>query len=50
MFTKKDSSPTAPDAGFQTPAPSKRSSSMKSKAPSILSADLVVHGSIMSEG
>lgn len=50
MFTKKDSSPTAPDAGFQQPAPSKRSSSMKSKAPSILSADLVIHGSIASEG
>jgi cytoskeletal protein CcmA (bactofilin family) len=50
MFTKKDSSPVATDVGVQPPAPSKRSSSMKSKAPSILSADLVVHGSIMSEG
>lgn len=44
MFTKKDS--LAPEAAA---TPSKRSV-MKSKAPSILSADLSVTGSIVSEG
>lgn len=48
MFTKKDTA--SPDAaGAPAPTPSKRSA-MKSKAPSILSADLTVTGSISSEG
>lgn len=47
MFTKKDSA--SPDAAGAAPAPSKRSA-MKSKAPSILSADLTVTGSIVSDG
>ncbi len=47
MFTKKDTA--SPDAAGAAPAPSKRSA-MKSKAPSILSADLTVTGSIVSDG
>ena len=47
MFTKKD--PASPDAAAAAPTPSKRSA-MKSKAPSILSADLTVTGSIVSDG
>ena len=46
MFTKKDSSAADVSAA---PAPAKRSV-MKSKAPSILSADLTITGSIISEG
>lgn len=49
MFTKKDNAAAAADASAPAPAPSKRSA-MKSKAPSILSADLTVTGSIVSEG
>jgi cytoskeletal protein CcmA (bactofilin family) len=45
MFTKKET----PSTEAATPAPAKRSA-MKSKAPSILSADLTVYGSIVSEG
>lgn len=47
MFTKKDT-PPAPEAGA-APAATKRSA-MKSQAPSILSADLTITGSIASEG
>lgn len=47
MFTKKEAA--SPDAAYAAPSPSKRSA-MKSKAPSILSADLTVTGSIVSEG
>lgn len=47
MFSKKD----APAAEAGTPPPPAKRSAMKSnKAPSILSADLVVVGSITSEG
>ncbi len=46
MFNKKDS--PAPETG-SPPPPAKRSA-MKSKAPSILSADLTITGSISSEG
>lgn len=47
MFSKKDT--TSPDAAGAAPAPTKRSA-MKSKAPSILSADLTITGSIISDG
>lgn len=47
MFTKKDA--PSHDTAAAAPSPSKRSS-MKSKAPSILSADLRVVGSIVSDG
>lgn len=47
MFTKKDS--PAPQEFAAAPAPTKRSV-MKSRAPSILSSDLTIHGSIISEG
>lgn len=47
MFNKKDS-PAVPETG-SPPPPAKRSA-MKSKAPSILSADLTIKGSISSEG
>ena len=50
MFTKKDTTPPVDgELPPATPAPNKRSA-MKSKAPSILSADLTVVGSIVSEG
>ena len=47
MFTRKESA--SPDAAGAAPVPPKRSA-MKSKAPSILSADLTVTGSIVSDG
>lgn len=47
MFTKKETPPS--DFATAAPAPTKRST-MKPKAPSILSADLTVTGSIISEG
>lgn len=46
MFNKKDS--PAPETG--SPPPPVKRSAMKSKAPSILSADLTITGSITSEG
>lgn len=46
MFNKKDS--PAPETG--SPPPPVKRSAMKSKAPSILSADLTITGSISSEG
>lgn len=46
MFNKKDS--PAPETG--SPPPPVKRSAMKSKAPSILSADLTIKGSISSEG
>ena len=52
MFTKKDTPPPAPTtsaAPEQAPASPKRNA-MKSKAPSILSADLTVTGSLSSDG
>ncbi len=47
MFSKKDA--PAPDAGTPPP-PAKRSAMKSNKAPSILSADLTIVGSITSEG
>jgi cytoskeletal protein CcmA (bactofilin family) len=47
MFNKKDEA-SSPDSGPNEP-PAKRPD-MKSKAPSILSADLTVHGSLVSDG
>lgn len=46
MFNKKDS--PAPETG--SPPPPVKRSAMKSKAPSILSADLTITGSISSDG
>lgn len=46
MFNKKDS--PAPETG--SPPPPVKRSAMKSKAPSILSADLTITGSIFSDG
>jgi cytoskeletal protein CcmA (bactofilin family) len=48
MFTKKDTPPSDSHAAA-VPAPTKRSA-MKTKAPSILSADLKITGSIVSDG
>ena len=48
MFTKKDTPPSDNQAAA-VPAPTKRSA-MKAKAPSILSADLKITGSIVSDG
>ena len=47
MFTKKE---TASPEAFAAPAAPAKRSAMKSKAPSILSSDLSVSGSIVSEG
>jgi cytoskeletal protein CcmA (bactofilin family) len=49
MFSKGNKDLSLPDQSSQSGAPQKRSS-MKSKAPSILSGDLVLSGSIVSEG
>jgi cytoskeletal protein CcmA (bactofilin family) len=49
MFNKSNKDTSTPDALQQNSAPPKRTA-MKSKAPSILSGDLVLTGSIASEG
>jgi cytoskeletal protein CcmA (bactofilin family) len=47
MFNKKDEASSADSGPNEPPA---RRPDMKSKAPSILSADLTVHGSLVSDG
>lgn len=49
MFNKGNKDQSLPETGAQHSAPPKRTA-MKSKAPSILSSDLVLTGSIVSDG